>query len=209
MTENIQKFRSIGLDAAIRDNALLIPTFSGLAILLVIFNFTKPMVFARIIDDGLSKGSWIDIQHSCLLFFGIAFALSICSSAHGILATIISNRASVTIKSFVLHRVFDLNYSLFQKMRTGDIVTRLSNDVERIESYLITILHVTMNSFLSFIAAMIYIGIVQWKMLIAGFVIVPFVGLCIYGFSQSYLSIKSCVTRCPVNLCREYVFRDQ
>ena len=69
-------------------------------------------------------------------------------------------------------------------LQPGDevLVPSATCDVQRIQGFLLTILNVAMNNFLSFVSAIIYIGWIQWKLLVVGFAIVPVVALATRGF---------------------------
>ncbi|RKY70044.1 MAG: hypothetical protein DRQ24_09915 [Candidatus Latescibacterota bacterium] len=184
MRQSTSQLRHLGITKALRENAGYIVLFSLVAGVLVLLNIAKPVVFSKIIDGGLLKKNWSNVQLRCLHFLIIALAISLCSICHGILASVVSNRFATAIKESVVDRTFKLHYDFFHRMTTGDILTRIHNNVESIRDFLMSILHSTMSSFLNFLSVVLYIGFVQWRMLIAGFVIVPFVVLCIYSFRK-------------------------
>lgn len=90
------------------------------------------------------------------------------------ITSLVSNRFVATIKKSLINRIFLLDYHFFNKTSGGDILTRLKSDTDNIRNFFMAILNNSMVSFLGFLSAMIYIGVVEWKMLIPGFAVVPF-----------------------------------
>ncbi len=108
--------------------------------------------------------------------------LTVSNSAHNYLASVISHRLTLAVKIAVLERISDLDSEALHSLGTEDVFTRLDSDVQRIQGFLLTILNVAMNNFLSFVSAIIYIGWIQWKLLVVGFAIVPVMALATRGF---------------------------
>ena len=122
------------------------------------------------------------VQSHCIYFLIIALGLSLFGLGHALVASIIYNKISLIIKEVILDRIFLLDAEFFHTNKTGDVITKLDNDVLSIQTYIMSVLNTSMSNFLSFLGAMIYIGYVQWRMLVVGFLVSPFVGLAIYVF---------------------------
>ena len=159
---------------------LYISAFTFVAAALVSLNIAKPIVFSRIVDFGILQKDLTVVAIHCSLFASIALALALFSTGHFILSSVLSNRLGVAIRQSVLGRLLDLDCDYYVRTSTGDTLTRVNNDVESIQGYIMTLMNNSMNNLFSFAAAMIYIGFVQWKMLVVGFVVTPFVALALY-----------------------------
>lgn len=178
------KLRQFGIIESLYNNVWHIVVLSALTIASVVLNITKPIVFSRIIDTGLVGQNWDNILYYCFVFAGIAVLISINSLGYGMMTSLISNRFTTTIKKSLVNRIFLLDYHFFNRTSGGDILTRSKRDTDDIRSFFMDILNNSMVSFLSFLSAMIYIGVVEWKMLIPGFAIVPFVIWRTYAFRK-------------------------
>lgn len=164
----------IGIGKALKQSLFYIFVFLSVAIALVGLNILKPVVFSLVIDEGLIKADWSTVQLYCFYFLILSTSIAIFSGLHSTLASIISNNVVTNMKQSVTTHIFNLRYDFFNEKRTGDIVTRINDDSERIQDYLMSILYVAMEGFLGFFSAMIYIGYVQWRMVVVGFFVLPF-----------------------------------
>ncbi len=163
-------------------NGLNILLLCIIAAAVVTLTIAKPIVFSRIIDKGILSEDWSVVRSHCVYFLIIALGLSLFGLAHSLVASVIHNKISLIIKQVLLERIFLLDAGFFHTNKTGDVITKLDNDVSSIQTYIMSVLNASMNNFISFLGAMIYIGYVQWRMLIVGFLVTPFVGLAIYAF---------------------------
>lgn len=174
--------KRIGLYQAIMANGLYILLLCLIAAAVVALTIAKPIVFSKIIDEGILSEDWGVVQSHCIYFLIIALGLSLFGLGHALVASIIYNKISLIVKEVILDRIFLLDAEFFHTNKTGDVITKLDNDVSSIQMYIMSVLNTSMSNFLSFLGAMIYIGYVQWRMLVVGFLVTPFVGLAIYVF---------------------------
>ena len=168
------KLKLYGVVESLYNNAWQIAVFVVLSVVSVVLNIAKPIVFSRIIDTGLIEQDWDNVLYYCIAFSVIAVLISVNSLGYGMITSLVSNRFVATIKKSLINRIFLLDYHFFNKTSGGDILTRLKSDTDNIRGFFMDILNNSMVSFLGFLSAMIYIGIVEWKMLIPGFAVVPF-----------------------------------
>ena len=194
MFDNIRyKLKQYGIIESLYNNVWHIVVLSTLSITSVALNITKPIVFSRIIDSGLVTQTWDSVLYYCFVFVVIAILISINSLGYGLVTSLISNRFATAIRKSLVSRVFLLDYHFFNRTSGGDILTRSKRDTDDIRSFFMDILNNSMVSFLSFLSAMIYIGVVEWKMLIPGFAIVPFVIWRTYAFRKKLYTANTCV----------------
>ena len=168
------KLKLYGVVESLYNNAWPIAAFVVLSVISVVLNIAKPIVFSRIIDTGLIEQDWENVLYYCTAFSVIAVLISVNSLGYGMITSLVSNRFVATIKKSLINRIFLLDYHFFNKTSGGDILTRLKSDTDNIRNFFMDILNNSMVSFLGFLSAMIYIGVVEWKMLIPGFAVVPF-----------------------------------
>ncbi|MCY3771181.1 MAG: ABC transporter ATP-binding protein [Gemmatimonadetes bacterium] len=168
------KLKLYGVVESLHNNAWQIAVFVVLSVVSVVLNIAKPIVFSRIIDTGLIEQDWDNVLYYCIAFSVIAVLISVNSLGYGMITSLVSNRFVATIKKSLINRIYLLDYHFFNKTSGGDILTRLKSDTDNIRNFFMAVLNNSLVSFLGFLSAMIYIGVVEWKMLIPGFAVVPF-----------------------------------
>ncbi len=163
------------------------PHAIGLGIVSIVgvsVGIAKPVVFSRVIDQGLVENDW-DTTFRLTKYLGLVglFGL-LTSSIHRILASYISNRIVENMRNWLVARVFVLQYEHFVQTPRGEILATIEDDCANIREFSVSTLQSAMRSFLSFVAAICYVGWVQWKMLLAGALAVPFMAICMRLFRR-------------------------
>ena len=187
---NMETNRNLEITRALKINSLRIIFLVVVSGILVVLNIYKPIVFSRIIDYGLIEKDWDYILLQCSHFLLIALALCIFFLISNILSSMISNSLVLEMKSTIMRRIFQTDYRLFIETDSGDMMNRIDGDVKNIRSYILSILNTATGSFLGFVSAMLYIGIVQWKMIVVGFLATPFVAICLYAFKKKIYELE-------------------
>ena len=150
--------------------------FLGLGVVatvIVILNILKPVVFSLAIDDGLIPGEWGTVFRSCSYLIVIASGLSICNVGHEVIASFISSRISLSIRSDAIEWIRNHNYTFFACFSSGDVLTRINDDTESIQNYVMTVTYSALTSFFGLVSAIAYMGVVQWRMVIVSFAVLP------------------------------------
>ena len=177
-------FKYLQIVKALRKNSRRMILLSVLSGALVLLNIGKPLVFSRIVDYGLIELDWTYTLWQCIWFGTIAVGIFLCSLGSSVLSSLISNTIVLDMRDTLLNRIFQTDYRLFVDTNTGDIMNRIDGDVSNIRDYILSVLKTATGSFLGFVSAMLYIGVVQWKIILVGFLMTPFVAVCLFLFRQ-------------------------
>ena len=161
---------------------------SIVALLTVGLGILKPVVFSELIDEGLLPKDWQALKAKCILLLLVGVCGAACGFAHSALSSVIANRVVTVVRATLLDRLADLGSGFFGSTSTGDIATRVNSDSEQVQNFLMSILNMTLMNLLSFGAAMTYIGFVEWRMLLVGFLVAPLVGSCMHLLRNKILS---------------------
>ena len=178
----IESMQRIGIATALRGNLALLSLMCLLVTFLVALNIAKPVLFSKFVDEGLGGQDWNIIQRLILVLLMVSTGIVCISYCHQVIAAVIANRLAFQIKASLVEKIFQLRYDALQKIKTGDIVTRTDSDVDHIQDYVMSVLHTTMNNMLNLVAAIVYVSIVQWTMLIPSLVMIPLLSAAMYCF---------------------------
>jgi ATP-binding cassette, subfamily B, bacterial len=111
----------------------------GAAIALVVAagaTLTVPMALRRIIDHGFSAqgGGFIDQYFAGL--FGVVVILAFATFGRFFLVTWLGERLAADVRMALFNRVIDLSPGFFDTTKTGEITSRLTNDITMIQGVL-------------------------------------------------------------------------
>ena len=211
MLKKIAAIRPLGIVEAVRENLLLTLVFCVLLCVSIGLGILKPWVFSKIVDHGILGGDWDKVVEYGTSLACIAVLSCPISFSHGYVASLLSNRLGSTMRTKLIAHLFKLRSVVYSRIDTGDLVTRALHDVSQLQNYAMSVLHMSMNSLLGFASAMLFIGVVQWKMLLAGFVTVPVLAIGawvvsgkLYTWSElcnkSHSRLNSCLIHTFANL---------
>lgn len=91
---------------------------------------TLPVVSATLIDGGFAQGDPARINRDFLALFGITLLLALAGTARYIFAALLGERVVATLRERLYVRLLTLDAAFHDRNRSGELVSRLTTDVE-------------------------------------------------------------------------------
>ncbi len=136
---------------------------------------TVPLALRRIIDFGFSGngGGFIDQYFAAL--FGVVVVLAFATFGRFYLVTWLGERLAADVRMALFNRIVELSPSFFDTTKTGEITSRLTNDVTMIQTALGATTSVALRNVLLMVGGTI--AMVWTSPLLSGLalIVVPFV----------------------------------
>ncbi|HFO0319158.1 TPA: ABC transporter transmembrane domain-containing protein [Staphylococcus aureus] len=162
---------------------LIISVFSTL------LGLTMPIYLKNVIDKFQKSG----IELSDILIISILFASSvILGSVSLYLFKYIGSRSMFKIRSNIWENILKLDLPTIQKYESGEIISRLKNDIEELNLFLTNTIPNALNYFLTFVGALIMLFILDYKIMLIAIAVIPIICLVIFpiGTITYNLSLK-------------------
>lgn len=162
---------------------LIISVFSTL------LGLTMPIYLKNVIDKFQKSG----IELSDILIISILFASSvILGSVSLYLFKYIGSRSMFKIRSNIWENILKLDLPTIQKYESGEIISRLKNDIEELNLFLTNTIPNALNYFLTFLGALIMLFILDYKIMLITIAVIPIICLVIFpiGTITYNLSLK-------------------
>lgn len=136
----MQSFRRLGrFLAAYRRWALLAPAFM---VLEVACDLMQPRLLQRIVDQGIARANLPLVVHTGLLMV----ALAVCGIGAGVGCTVYAVRASqgfgADLRRELFEKVQALSFADIDRLETGGLITRLTNDVTQVQEVVLILLRI-------------------------------------------------------------------
>ncbi|WP_416962639.1 ABC transporter ATP-binding protein [Streptomyces sp. Agncl-13] len=141
------------------------------------------LIFADLTDNALKSGSLSDFWGPAAAWLGVAALGALVGYFGNSLATWTAERFVLRLRANVFRHVQDLPPHFFQKHRQGDLVERLTGDVEAIEQMVVSGVVGTISAAFSavfYACAALYL---RWDLALATFVLAPLFLLAARRFS--------------------------
>jgi len=164
--------------------ALLAPL---LMILEVAMDLMQPRMIQRIIDQGIAQLDMTVVLHTGLLM--IAFALI--GGVGGVGCTIFTELASqafgADVRSVLFRKVQSLSFGNLDKLETGQLITRLTNDVTQVREMVSMMLRMMIRSPMLLIGSLIMAILTSPKLALLLLALAPFVmGIVVWVIAKAY-----------------------
>ncbi len=132
-----------------------------------------PYLTAQIIDQGIAK-------HNTQLLFQLFFLIVVTVLVNGFLAVIqiylnssISQHIMANMREQLYSHLLDLPVNFFNKMKLGDLLSRFSNDINGLQSYVMGTFVNVISSAIILLATLIFMFIYNWPLAIVAVLILP------------------------------------
>ncbi len=120
------------------------------------------------------SGNPLDAVQGIILMIVVVFALkNVFDFARAYLVARVEQGVTRDLRDQVYDHLLDLDLAFFGRTRMGQIVSRLTHDVEQLRTLLTKELAKILSSVFEFAAAVTFMVAVSWKLTLAAFVVIP------------------------------------
>ncbi|HKC72708.1 MAG TPA: ABC transporter ATP-binding protein, partial [Chloroflexota bacterium] len=98
-------------------------------------NLVAPQLIRLAIDRGLAGRRWSMVLVAVDGLVAVALARGLCTFLQGYLAERASQGVAYDLRNALFERIERLSFSYYDRVQTGQLVTRLTNDVEQIRQF--------------------------------------------------------------------------
>jgi ATP-binding cassette subfamily B protein len=98
-------------------------------------NLVAPQLIRLAIDGGLAGRRWSMVLVAVGGLVAVALARGLCTFLQGYLAERASQGVAYDLRNALFERIERLSFSYYDRVQTGQLVTRLTNDVEQIRQF--------------------------------------------------------------------------
>ncbi|AOZ93118.1 ABC transporter ATP-binding protein [Paenibacillus crassostreae] len=133
-------------------SSLLAPLFM---VLEVWMDLLQPMLMASIINDGIVNRDLTHIQHTGLIMIGVALIGVIGGIGCSIFSSIASQNFGRDLRNNLFEKVQTFSFRNLDQLETGSLITRLTNDVMQMQTFVQMIMRAFIRSPLLFVGSFI------------------------------------------------------
>ena len=138
-----------------------------------LFNLAIPFLFAFAIDEYIATARFTEIYRIVIFILIIALGNSFIRFVSRLVMVHISQRVIKKIREEAFDTLMKAPLSYYDKQGSGDIVSRISNDVELINASLGQSILETINSVLVLIGSLVWMFVLNWSLALVVIAFVP------------------------------------
>jgi len=118
-------------------------------------SLTFPLAIKTMIDEGFRSGSGNDIDRAFLLLFGVALVLALSTAARFFFISLLGERVVADLRERLYAHLIGLDAGFHERNRSGELVSRLTADVELIRSVVGSSMSVALRSSITVIGSLV------------------------------------------------------
>ena len=154
-------------------------------ILSTFLNLLGPYLMALALDDYIMKGNMEGLVKIVYLLIGLYVLGAFFSWLESYYMIVVSQNIVYEIRVDVFRKIQELSVRYFDKGKKGDMISRLTNDIENISNTLNQTLVQMIKSVLGIGGAIVFMFILSWQLSIATLLTIPMVVIMIKLISAS------------------------
>ena len=121
-------------------------------------------VFRELIDKGFASGQIAQLNKWFLVMGAVAIILAIATALRYYFITRMGERVVADLREDVFAHILRLDPGFFLQIRTGEVISRLTADIQIIESLVAASISIALRNLLSFIIGLILMMVVSPKL---------------------------------------------
>ena len=157
-----------------------------LVFLVISVSATPAMTFIvrQLIDKGFGSGNAAELNKWFLILGGLALVLALSTALRYYFITRMGERVVADLREDVFGHILGLDPAYFLKIRTGEVISRLTADIQIIESLVAASISIALRNLLSFVVGLTMMSVVSPKLTFFVVCIIPFVLVPLIAFGR-------------------------
>ena len=160
-----------------------------LMILGTVSSLAFPYIMKIIIDEVFPNKDYELLIWILLLLLGITVGNIIIGFCSNYLFAWINNRIMLDIRSHLFDHLIQLPLSFYDRNKSGDVVYRMSNEVDRIQSFITSSALSLVHSLLTLLGLTVALCWLNWQLFLFSIIVIPFLVLNILYFQPKIKDI--------------------
>lgn len=138
-------------------------------------NLISPQVLAIVIDQGVSARNLAVVGYASLALVGVATVRGVFSFTQGYLIERASQGAAYDIRNNLFGHITHLSFSYHDKAQTGQLMTRVTNDVEQVRTFIGNGFLQVLNAVVMLFGSITILLVMNWQLTLVALAMVPVV----------------------------------
>lgn len=186
-----------------QDKKFLLGSVIGLAIATAL-GLVYPLLLKTLIDDMIVPGEYDGVTQLAFAAVGIIIVKASFQYVHGFSGSRVGNRLAYRLRNSCYEKLQQLSFTFYDSARTGDLMSRLTADIEGIRNFIGFGLAQLLNTGFLVLFGFAMMFAIDWKLTLMIVAIIPVIGFVAIRFEQGihpvFRSIRAAVSRLTVSV---------
>ncbi len=151
-------------------------------VIVTVANLIAPQFIQRAIDNGLTPHDAGQIELAVAGLVIVAVARGIFTFLQGFLAERASQGVAFDLREVLFTKLERLSFSYYDRVQTGQLLTRVTNDVEQVRTFAGTGVIQLVAAALTLIGSIVIMLSIDWRLTLVSLTIVPCIAVLLASF---------------------------
>lgn len=147
-------------------------------------NLAPPLIHRAIIDDVIETGDLVRLVRLVLLLVGLYAILHVTDFGDNLLRHTLGQRFILDLRVRIYNHLQRLSLSFFERTSTGELMSRVTNDVNALENFVTHGVPLTVVDLMRLIAASIVLVVLNWRLALVVLIPLPFMAVGLRMFNE-------------------------
>jgi ATP-binding cassette subfamily B protein len=150
-------------------------------VLPVVMELLVPRALSYIIDEGIESGDMTAIVQGSLFMLAAALVGALATLGQGVCRAQLSQGVAYDMRNQMFAHIQSFSFANLDHMKTGQLMTRLSSDVDLVRIFISTGLALFLRAMLMILGSVVMMFIIDWQLALIMVVLLPIAGVLIWG----------------------------
>jgi ATP-binding cassette subfamily B multidrug efflux pump len=173
--------------SSLRRMASFVRPYRWVAVLLILtvilpvaMELVVPRALEFIIDQGIRAGDMNAIWRGSLIMLAAALVGAVATLGQGFCRAVLSQGLAFDMRNTLIGHLQSFSFGNLDHMQTGQLITRLSSDVDQIRSFASHGLSLMLRALLMISGSVVMLMIIDWQLALVMVALLPIAGLLIW-----------------------------
>ena len=154
-------------------------------IVVTVTNLISPQILRVVIDQGITVKDLGVIIYASLALLAVAGLRDVATFAQSYWSEKSSQGAAYTMRNAIFSRVENLSFSYHDKAQTGQLMTRVTNDVDTVRNFTGNSLLQLVNAIVMLFGSAIILLLTNWKLALIALLMIPAIFVVFFVFLRN------------------------
>jgi len=146
----------------------------------VVTTLIVPSALSYVIDQGIKNSDMVVIVQGSIFMLVAAFVGALATLGQGVLRAQLSQGLAYDMRNAMFAHIQTFSFANLDYMQTGQLITRLSSDVDQVRLFVSTGLALLLRSGLMVMGSVVMMFVIDWQLALIMLVLLPLAALLIW-----------------------------
>ncbi len=156
----------------------------SLQLLVILSRLLAPFITRDIVNDVIPSRSIELLIPLCLELLALVAVRAVCNYVRSVTLERVSQNVTYDLRTGLYEHLEELPYEFYDHHRIGEIMSRMTGDIEGVRNLLAGGIVTVFDNALNFVGALVFLSFMSWRLMLALLIFAPLIALTAWQFNK-------------------------